>query len=545
MPGPKPQSRRTVILAVCFVAVIVALGAALALRVSGSEGVVLSGGSTYTEGVAGTSQRINPLFASANAVDQDLVQLVFAGLVRIAPDGRVIPGLAAEPRISDGGRTYTFQLRQGLRWQDGEPLTSRDVAFTIRQLTDPDFRGDPALAEPWLGVDVQAPDDRTIVIQLRQASGPFVARNATLGILPEHLLRDLSPEELYNAPFNSAPVGAGPYKLDRVDSREARLVANDTYYLGRPNISELTLRFFPDYSSAVRAMEAGDIGGLLVRDSVSEETMTALSDVKGASVEQLQRASQVLLYLNTDNVFFQDERVRRAVSLAIDRDGMVERAFAGAATASASPVAPGTWAYAREFDLTGPNIEEARNLLREAGWIAHPTTGILTKDGEEFRFTIRTDNDPVRVALAGEVARQLEPAGIRATVASTTFSVLRRDFLQERKYSAALAGWDQGSDPDPYFGWHSTQRGPAGLNLANFEDAVIDELIAKGRTENDLEVRKDAYRQFQEVWQDLAPSVVLAYPNYIYIRASNLEGESDRILFTAAQRFSDIHTWQQ
>jgi peptide/nickel transport system substrate-binding protein len=130
-------------------------------------------------------------------------------------------------------------------------------------------------------------------------------------------------------------------------------------------------------------------------------------------------------------------------------------------------------------------------------------------------------------------------------VASTTFSVLRRDFLQERKYDAAVAGWDQGSDPDPYFGWHSSQMGTAGLNLANFADIVADSLIAQGRTTHDPEVRKEAYRQFQEVWTELEPSVVLAYPRYIYVHPESMEGVPEGAIFAAPLRFADVHLWRR
>ena len=109
------------------------------------------------------------------------------------------------------------------------------------------------------------------------------------------------------------------------------------------------------------------------------------------------------------------------------------------------------------------------------------------------------------------MADRIQALGIKATVVSTPFTVLLRDFLQERKYEAAIISWDQGPDPDPYDGWHSSQMGSAGLNLANFADAVADELIGLGRTRYDVAVRADAYRQFQDRWQELMPSIVLGY----------------------------------
>ncbi|MGE5596363.1 MAG: peptide ABC transporter substrate-binding protein, partial [Hyphomicrobiales bacterium] len=522
---------------------IIAAGAALGLRLSGSEGVVLAPESTYTEGVAGTWQRINPIFSTTNEVDQDLASLVFAGLVKLGPDGSLMPDLADLPQVSDDGRTYTFRLKSGLKWQDGVPLTSRDVAFTIAKVQENGFRGDPVLADAWSDVQVEIPDDRTVVFHLTDPAAPFVARNATLGIIPEHILGNLSADQLYDAPFNAKPIGAGPFRLDSIDQHSATLIAFDGYHDGAPSIHRFEFRFYSDYPSALRAASAGDLDGLLFRDTPTEAESTEIDRVRGMEATAVQRAAYVILYLNNDHASFQDPRVRRALSLAIDRQAIAEKVYFGAATPSASAIPPGSWAYAPEYDHIDVNLDEAKRLLEEAGWKPHPTTGILIREGEEFRFTIRTDNDPARVAVANEIAHQLEPIGIRATVISTSFSVLRRDFLQERKYDAAIAGWDQGADPDPYFGWHSSQSGTAGLNIGNFADIVVDELIAKARTTNDIEVRKDQYRQFQEKWDELAPGVVVAYPRYIYLHKDGVEGLDGALLSTASQRFWNVAKW--
>ena len=545
MARDTPILRRPAFLAGVIVFAAVATAIALYLGVSGRDSVILAQGEVYSEAVTGTWQRVNPLYASTNDVDADLSRLVFSGLVRLGPEGQVQPDLAELPQLTDEGRTYTFKLKKDLTWTDGQPLTASDVEFTVKRLTAADFRGDQSLAEGWLGVEVSAPDDSTVVIKLKQASAPFLARNATLGILPKHLLNGLSETELFDAPFNAQPVGSGPFKVQSIDSREAKLVANESYHLGAPGLSELRLRFYPDYSSALRALQSGDVNGFMPRETLDPAQISELRKAKGVKVDDLTRSVYNVLYLNNAQAaLFQDPNVRRAINLALDREGMANRVFGGAAAASSSPITPGTWAYAGDHDVTHANVEEAKKLLDAAGWKAHPTTGILIRDGGEFRFTIRTDNDPARVQLATEVAQQLEPLGIRATVASTTFAVLRRDFLQERQYEAALVGWDQGADPDPYFGWHSSQMGTAGLNLANFEDTVSDELIAKGRTTSDVEVRKDAYQQFQDVWTEQAPSVILNYPKFLYAHTDALKGVTLGVLFTAAQRFYDVQKWR-
>ena len=545
MAGNTPIFRRPAFLAGVIALAAVATGFALYFGLSGRDSVILAQGEVYSEAVTGTWQRVNPLYAGTNDVDADLSQLVFSGLVRLGPDGQVQGDLAELPQLTDEGRTYTFKLKKDLVWTDGRPLTAADVEFTVRRLRAADFRGDQSLAEGWLGVEVSTPDPATVVIKLKQASAPFLARNATLGILPEHLLGGLSEAELFDAPFNAQPVGSGPFKVASLDSREARLVANESYHLGSPGLSEIRLRFYPDYSSALRALQSGDVNGYMPRETLLPAQISELRKARGVKVDDLTRSVYNVLYLNNAQAaLFQDPTVRRALNLALDRDALANRVFGGAEAPSSLPVTPGTWAYSAADDATRVNVEEAKKLLDQAGWKAHPTTGILVKDGGEFRFTIRTDNDPARVRLATEVAAQLEPFGIRATVASTTFAVLRRDFLQERQYEAALAGWDQGADPDPYFGWHSSQMGTAGLNLANFEDTVSDELIAKGRTTSDIEVRKDAYQQFQDVWGEQAPSVILGYPKFLYAHTESLKGVTKGVLFTAAQRFYDVQKWR-
>jgi peptide/nickel transport system substrate-binding protein len=541
-------SRLPLLVAALALVAAMAAGTVVYMRVSGEETVVIPQTTRYTEGVAGTWQRVNPLFAAANDVDQDLAQLVFSGLVRIGPEGDVLPDLAASlPEISEGGRTYTFRLRDDVRWHDGEPFTSADVLSTIQALREPGFRGDSSVSALWADVALTAPDDYTVVARLPEPSAPFLARAATIGILPEHLLGQLGPVQLFESPFNVSPVGTGPYRLAGLTATEARLEAYPAYHLGRPAIGELRLRFYTDYTDALAALANGDIEGIMIRSPLSESQRASIDEIQGLEVLQPQRAAHLVLYLNNDAAaFFQDERVRKAIALAIDREAIVGELYGGDATASSSPIAPGSWAYTSDYEVPPVDaLDAARELLDEAGWQPHPTTGTRIRLGSEFRITIRTDTDPLRVAVAQMIASQLEPLGIRATVASTSFAVLRRDFLQERRYEAAVAGWDQGSDPDPYFGWHSSQMGSAGLNIANYSNPIADRLIEEGRRSSNPEVRQDMYYQFQEIWDRSAPSVIIAYPRYTYVHVNRIQSVVPELLPAPHLRFAFIHEWRR
>lgn len=548
MPSHGTTGSRLPLLIGLLAILVAALAAGFAayLRVSGDDAPVIQQGTSYTEAVVGTWERINPLFASENPVDADLSALVFSGLVRVGSDGLPEAGLAELPAVSEGGRTYTFTIRDGATWHDGEPVTSSDVLFTIQAITAVGFRGPAELASLWSTIEASAPDERTVVLRLPEPNAPFLVRYATIGILPAHLLQDVSPQDLYNHQFNSEPVGTGPYRLVSVSTSEARLAANPDYHLGSPQIAELRLRFYAEYGMALRAITNGDAQGLFFRDIPSPGQSGQVDSFEDVTVARVSRSAYLPLYLNNDAAeYFGDARVRRAISLAIDRRAIVETVFGDNASPSASPVSPHSWAYDADYDVQEVDLDEARALLEDAGWVASATTGTLVRLGAEFRFVIRVDDDPGRVQAAQMIVEQLNPLGIRASVASTTFAVLRRDFLQERRYQAAIAGWVQGPDPDPYFGWHSSQMGSAGANIANFSDAVADRLIQEGRTDPSLETRQDMYSQFQEVWRSTAPSIVLAYPNYTYVHPASVEVRLPAMLSSPAERFSYVHEWRR
>ncbi len=525
--------------------VLIAAGAAAALLLFQREdsSPIAPSGNTYVEGVAGTWERINPLFAPGNRVDEDLSRLVFAGLTRLGADGTVMPDLAESWDVTPDGRTWTFRLRRDLRWHDGESLTAADVVFTVGLIQDSGFQGSGELANLWAGVTATAENQFTVVFHLAAPFSPFLARNTTLGILPRHLLDDVTPAEMPRSTFNSRPVGAGPYRLASINSEQAELTAFSGYHAGRPQIDTLRIRFYSDLGTAAEGLRLGALNGLLIPEGHGS-LVAELGAVSGATVEARVTSAYLILYLNNARHPFNEAGVRRAISLAIDRDAALNAAYQGSAVASSSAIAPGSWAYTSQYDRLGRDLRLARELLAEAGWEPNPSSGVLTREGVEFRFLIRTDNTPAHLAVASEVAAQLNDVGIRATVASTSFAVLRRDFLAQRQYDAALAIWEQGADPDPYSGWHSSENGTAGLNFANFADVVVDELVAQARTSPDLEVRRENYRQFQEVWLDRTPSVVIGYPQRAYIHSTDLDTGGIGLLFHPADRFWAIARWR-
>ena len=201
-------------------------------------------GGTYIEGIAGMPQFINPLLAQYNQVDQDLSALIFNGLTRFNGQGELEPDLAKSWTISDDGLVYVFKLRTDIRWQDNQPLTAADVIFTVGLMQDPDFPGVPYLGNLWRTVTVEQLDDYTIRFSLTEPF-PAFADFTTIGILPQHLLKDMSARELLNHPFNLKPVGTGPFKLDEVTTEFARLSVNPVFAGPKPRLTLWNCAFIP------------------------------------------------------------------------------------------------------------------------------------------------------------------------------------------------------------------------------------------------------------------------------------------------------------
>jgi len=158
-------------------------------------------GGTYTEGVAGRPNAINPIFSQYNDVDRDIAALVFSGLTRAEENGTLKPDLATHWTISPDGLVYSFTLRSDVQWHDGERFTADDVLYTLNAIQGPAYKGPPDLGVFWRTVAITTVDSTTIRFQLTQPYAPFLDYT-TIGILPSHLLKEVAPDDLLQNPLD-------------------------------------------------------------------------------------------------------------------------------------------------------------------------------------------------------------------------------------------------------------------------------------------------------------------------------------------------------
>ncbi|MBI1884841.1 MAG: hypothetical protein HYS09_00730 [Chloroflexi bacterium] len=498
-------------------------------------------GGRYVEAVIGVPARINPAFASLNQVDRDVSSLVFSGLTRLGLSGEILPDLAESWETSKNGRVYTFHLRSGVSWHTGSPFTADDVIFTYSLLADPDFPGDPALSQLWQQVECVAPNKLTVECRLPQPFAPFLSFT-TIGILPQHVLKGTTAEELASSTFNLSPVGTGPFRLVEIDETRAVLRRFDSYYGALPQLLDIELFFYPDHQAAMTALFRGEVNGLILGPNVSQEDLDSLAAVDNLRLYSANSTAYTALYLNNEAPALVNKNVRQAIAYTVRRDDLISGLLSGRAVRADSPIAPGTWASSPDIEPYQPDLEKAHSLLEKAGWKLNDDN-VRVRKGVELRISLLTDADVLRRALAEDVGRQLRHVGIQVTVVSLGATELVRNYLLPHRYQAAIFGFDPGYDPDPYPAWHSSQISEGGRNLSGYVSEEADKLLENARKTIDISRRQALYYEFQEVFNEDLPSLLLYYPVYNYFVDASIENVRLGPVFDPSIRFATVSAW--
>ncbi len=496
-------------------------------------------GGTHIEAVAGRPQYINPLLAQFNEIDRDLVSLIFAGLVKVGATGNIEPDLAERWETSPDGKTYTFFLRGDRKWHDGKPVTADDVICTLRLLQDPNFPGLPDLAALWRGVVVSKLDERTVRFTLAEPYGPFLEQ-ATLGIVPNHLLGNIPAAQLLDQPFNGSPIGAGPFKVTQANAQQITLAPDPAYPGPKPYLETLTFRFYSSPRAAITALAEGQATGARYVPTAEMAQISRNERSRLFSVPNAGRAT--VLFFNLRRPPFADADVRRALALAVDRDTLIAEALAGQGQPAYGPINPLSWAY-RQPQQTAPDPAQARAMLERAGWTDTDGDGVREKGGQALAFTIATSDATERQRAAAVLASQFTAVGAKVEVAVQTWEELRDNRLVPRDFTAALAElWLPNRDPDVLPFWHSAEA-EEGLNFAGWANPRADELLAKGRRLWNEAERQQVYAEFQSLFAGEVPALFLYYPVYNYALSVDIKGVRLEAFLDPAERFRSLAEW--
>jgi peptide/nickel transport system substrate-binding protein len=492
-------------------------------------------GGSLVEGDVGSPRFVNPLLALSDA-DRDLTTLTYAGLMGLTGTGELTPVVAESYEISPDGRTYTFTLHADARFADGTPLTAADVVFTVQKAQNPTIKS-PEYAN-WSGVSVTEIDSRTVRFTLAKPYAPFIELT-TLGILPSRHWQGITDAEFPFSTLQTSPIGAGPFKVQSV-SRDAAgliesvtLIQNKYYTLGRPYLDRIIFKFYPRTEDLAEALENGDIESAY--DVAGEHAQTSsYARVFGVFFNQ----SEKQVYARTE--------VRKALSLALDRQAIIDSELNGRATPIMGPVPPHDTIKQVPVPANDDPTAAAAEVLTGAGWSYSTEERVWQHAGTKQTLdevTIRTSNVPELKSVAGAIKDAWEKLGIPVHVELYDSGDLSQNIIRPRKYEALLYGMVIGRNQDLYAFWSSQERNDPGLNIALYANKSVDALLEDARTNTDPRARIEDLQKIEEAVAADYPAAFIYAPNFTYSIPRDLGGVVLPQIVTPADRFATVASW--
>lgn len=511
--------------------------------------VPLQGG-IIKEGIVGSPRFINPVLAISDT-DNDLVSLIYSGLMRKDSTGNLIPDLAQGYEISENKLSYTFILKDNIYFHDNQPITADDVIFTINEIKNPIIKS--PLKPNWDGITLEKIDEKTIQFNLKQPYSSFL-RNTTVGILPEHLW---SNTDIEINDLNINPIGSGPYQIENISKKSSgvidyyNLISFKKFTLGKPYIKKITLRFYQNEEDMITALENKEVEQI---SSISPKNAEILKDKKYLIETSVLPRIFGLFFNQNQNQLFTNKNVVKAIDLAIDKDRIIKEVLEDYGTIIDNPIPPNMAEYQKLSKLNESSYEEkftqAETILTKDGWKKNEN-GFLEKTTTEnkksttipLEFSISTGNASDLSRSAQIIQEDLQRLGIKVEIKNFETGNLNQSVIRPRKYDALLFGQIINSESDLFAFWHSSQRKDPGLNIAMYTNNKVDQILENAFITSDEETRIKKYAQFEDEIKKDMPAVFLYSPNFIYVVSKNLHGLSLENINAPANRFLSSYLW--
>lgn len=468
--------------------------------------------------IIGTSEFngvFNPLY-SESAFDLNVTSLIFDGMVEADFDAVPISGMA-DFQISDDGLTYSFTLKDGIKFSDGTPLTTKDVEFTFYALCDPGYDGPYDAAS--IGIagygeyfegkserisGIKVVDEKNIQFTLEKPNAQAIWFFG-VGILSrDYYGHDFKKGNLETVKaLHDKPMGCGQYKMSEYRLGESvELSSHDNYWKGKPKIKNLIFSVTPPGQEVERVITGeADIDF----PAVSQDTVTSAVDAGFIDIYRYPTNGYGYVGMNLNNLKYQDKKVRQALVYGLNRQAVVETVFGPYAQVINLPQSRVSWAY-NEGGLNqySFNLDKAAALLKEAGW-EKDSSGKLVKDGKQFEICFSTDEgNPITDVMIPVMQENYSKLGIKMEFQYLDFMTMV-DKLESGDLDMWFLAWDLTPDPDD----SGTYKTDGPQNISHYSNPQADLLWDQGVKEVDRDKRKDIYRQVYQILNDDIPCIWL------------------------------------
>lgn len=524
-------------------------------------------GGSIKEGIVGMPTLVNPVLALSDA-DKDLTSIIYSGLMRRMPDGNFAPDLAQSYSMSPDGMTYTFIIKSSAKFHDGKKVTADDVIFTINKIKDPLIKSPRKTG--WDGVSADKKDINTVVFTLKQPYISFID-NTTIGILPEHIWKNVTPAEFSLSNLNINAIGSGPYQISSISkSKEGipeqyNLKRFNGFALGAPNIKYLSIISFANERDLIKALENNSIdqaGG------ISPENIKTLKDAGLAIHTATLPRIFGIFFNNANNKILADKNVLLALDKALGRQEIVDQVLNGYGTVIHSPVAETIIHDEKIDDYKNPSLEEARAILEKGGWIMG-ADGVRVRGGvstitrtkkvgkktvtekvkvdngpiTRLSFSITTGDTPELKQTVKLIKEQLEKIGVEVDTQKIYETGKLNQLIRTRQYEALFFGQIVTHESDLFSFWHSSQKNDPGLNISMYTNTTADKILETIQKTLEKESRISKYTEFINEFNKDTPALLIYSPKYLYVTLEGLNNISLDTVSTPSDRFASLYAW--
>ncbi|WP_153732381.1 ABC transporter substrate-binding protein [Sporosarcina obsidiansis] len=400
--------------------------------------------------------------------------------------GEIEGDLVEEYEISEDGKVYTFTLHEGVKFHNGDDLTSKDVKYSIERIVEQLVR-----APQFEDVEsIETPDDKTVIVNLKKPVAPFL----TFLAYPMNAIVNQTVVEENGGKLDNADAGSGPFQLVHWKKDQEMVLDKFTDYFkeGLPYLDQVTWKAVPDETSRTTAIRNKEIDIIL---QLSPKDIQLLSKSEDLTVEPVTGTYWEYIGLNVTAGPLKEKAVRQAIATAIDREAMNKSVKFGQATIlTGGPIPEGHWADAKLDTYSKSDIEKAKSLLKEAGY----------EDG--FNITLKVGQNKAQVDAAQVVKQQLQPIGIDVEILQQEDSIFF-DALGKKDFEMSIVGWVGFVDPDEFL--YNIFHTEEVWNQQGYSNPEVDRLLEEGRETADQDERFEIYKKAQSIIVDEAPMVFL------------------------------------
>lgn len=442
--------------------------------------------STIYVGLSAEPSTLDPRRAT-DATGMRLTNLIFTSIVRLGPDMEII-GEAAS-RWSYSKDVYHFDLRPGLKFHDGTPVTKEDIEFSFAEYRKETSPFASALSTIDTIAVTYGPTGGTLDLKLKKFSASLLTDLSPVKLLPSSIIKTVGDD------FGKKPIGSGPFKFVSADANEIRLDANKENPYAAPKINSISFKIVREENTRFLKVMKGELD--LAQQELPPAKVNEL-EKKGLIVYKYPGLSMTYLLVNMNDPTLKSKNVRQALSAAINRDEIIRFKLEGMAQVATSILPPHNAYYDGTLTIPTYDLDKARAMVKAAGL-----------EGKEL--TLKTSNSTQAIENGKVIASQLEKLGLKLNMQSFEWATFFAD-VNKGNFQLASMKWVGTTDPDIYrTAFHSTQIPPKGRNRGGYVNTKLDQLVDTGNEIQDVRKRIDHYKKVQRlVYEDL-PIIPLWY----------------------------------